>query len=108
MVHFRFLLMGVLLYHDTSTFFLEKDLPKLFHPFLLIWASHMVRERLIDLGKTKHVVVYLFVYILHPLLRLGLLEEVVAPVWNVEHGEDRGKGHPRNDVDLFGARGELV
>ena len=39
---------------------------------------------------------------------LALLEEVVTPVAEVEHGEDGGEDDAGDDVDLLGPRGELV
>ena len=39
---------------------------------------------------------------------LALLEEVVTPVAEVEHGEDGGEDDARDDVDLLGPRRELV
>ena len=41
-------------------------------------------------------------------LSIGLLRQVEGPVGNVEERENGGENNAGQDVDLFGARGELV
>ena len=42
------------------------------------------------------------------LLTLCFLQQIVTPVGHVEDGEDGGEDNPGDDVDLLGARRELV